>query len=246
MGPLPDHIIELCKNCKAKNQKDQELINWANETLRGVPKGNEEWERGISGMLYDSAEPDLLFKRFLANDKTVEYGEIKAKDHKDAQSYNDARSKFMRDVVGHLGSNSCFEYPFFFDYGFNTYIGDNFFANFNLTILDCSIVKIGNGVMCGPNVSIITATHPLDPTLRKSLVEYALPITIEDNVWLSSNCVVLPGVTVGKGSIVAAGAVVSKDVPPYTVVAGVPAKVVKSLEKEQDGAELEDILAFTR
>ena len=119
--------------------------------------------------------------------------------------------------------------PFRFDFGSHISIGDNVFANFNLTILDEGKVTIGNNVFIGPNVSIFTACHPLDSEERNRGVQWALPVTIGNDVWIGGDVTILPGVTIGDGVTIGAGSVVTKDVAPQTVVAGNPARVIKRL-----------------
>lgn len=108
-------------------------------------------------------------------------------------------------------------------------MGKNFFANYQLTVLDCAPVTIGDNVQIAPNVSIYTAGHPLHPDSRNSGYEYALPITIGDNVWIGGNVVICPGVTIGDCAVIGAGSVVTRDVPPWTVAAGNPCRVIREI-----------------
>ncbi|KAL2316421.1 putative acetyltransferase C18B11.09c [Schizosaccharomyces pombe] len=124
------------------------------------------------------------------------------------------------------------EPPMAFDYGFNVHFGKKFFANYNCTFLDVAIITIGNNVMLGPNVQLCTATHPLDFKARNSGIEFGLPINIQDNVWIGMGVIVLPGVTIGEGSVIGAGAVVTKDIPPNTLAVGSPAKPIRKIENE--------------
>ncbi|CCI81831.1 sugar O-acetyltransferase [Lactobacillus hominis] len=128
--------------------------------------------------------------------------------------------------------------PIQIDYGRFTHLGDNFYANFNFTVLDTCPVNIGNNVMCGPNVTLATPLHPLTYQQRNSRmqddgkiadIEYGAPITIGDNCWLASNVTVCAGVTIGSGCVIGAGAVVTKDMPDDSLVLGVPAKAVRKI-----------------
>ena len=130
------------------------------------------------------------------------------------------------------GKNVYFEPPFHCDYGWNIEVGDNFYANYNLTVLDVARVSVGNNVMLAPNVSIYTAGHPLHPDSRNSGYEYGLPVTIGDNVWIGGNVVLLPGVTVGSNSVIGAGSVVSRDIPEWVVAVGSPCRVVRRITEE--------------
>ena len=119
--------------------------------------------------------------------------------------------------------------PFYCDYGFNIEVGDNFFANYNCTILDVAKVKIGKNCLLAPNVAIYTAGHAVDPELRAALYEYGMPVTIGDNVWIGGISVICPGVTIGDNSVIGAGSVVTKDIPSDVVAAGNPCRVIRAI-----------------
>lgn len=148
------------------------------------------------------------------------------------------RDAIIDDLLGHHGKDCYLQGPIQFDYGRYTSVGDNFYANFNLTILDICPVTIGDNVMFGPNVTIATPLHPLRWQQRNphkqdngqdTTMEYGVPITIGDNCWLASNVTVCPGVTIGNGCVVGAGAVVTHDMPENSLVLGVPAKAVRQI-----------------
>ncbi len=119
--------------------------------------------------------------------------------------------------------------PFYCDYGFNIEVGDNFFANYNCTILDVAKVKIGKNCLLAPNVAIYTAGHAVDPELRAAMYEYGMPVTIGDNVWIGGISVICPGVTIGDNSVIGAGSVVTKDIPSDVVAAGNPCRVIRAI-----------------
>ncbi len=119
------------------------------------------------------------------------------------------------------------EAPFNCDYGYNIEVGAGFYANYGCTILDVCKVTIGQNVLLGPNVQIYTATHPLDPAVRLSGMEYGKPVTIGDNVWVGGAAVICPGVTIGENATIGAGSVVTRDIPPNAVAAGNPCRVMK-------------------
>ncbi len=119
--------------------------------------------------------------------------------------------------------------PFYCDYGFNIEVGDNFFANYNCTILDVAKVKIGKNCLLAPNVAIYTAGHAVDPELRAAMYEYGMPVTIGDNVWIGGSSVICPGVTIGDNSVIGAGSVVTKDIPSGVVAAGNPCRVIRAI-----------------
>ncbi len=136
------------------------------------------------------------------------------------------RHRILDELLGSLGSDTEVRVPFRCDYGTNIRIGDRTFANFGLVVLDVAVVTIGDDVQIGPNVQLLTPSHPLDAELRRAKWESAAPITIGDNAWLGGGAVVLPGVTVGEDAVVGAGAVVTHDVPAGAVVVGNPARPI--------------------
>lgn len=135
----------------------------------------------------------------------------------------------MRRFLGKTGEDFFIEAPFYCDYGFNIEIGENFFSNYNLTILDGGKVRIGDNVQIAPNVSIYTAGHPLHPQARNTGYEYAFPVTIGNNVWIGGSVTILPGVTIGDNAVIGAGSVVSRDIPPNAVAVGNPCRVVRTI-----------------
>ncbi len=132
-------------------------------------------------------------------------------------------------MLGKVGKNVFVEPPFRCDYGTNIEIGDNFFSNYNLIILDCNKVKIGNNAFIGPNVGIYTVSHPIDKDIRNSGLEFAKPITIGNDVWIGGNVVILPGVSIGNNVVVGAGSVVTKNIPDGCVCCGNPCKVIRKI-----------------
>jgi acetyltransferase-like isoleucine patch superfamily enzyme len=147
------------------------------------------------------------------------------------------RIALLKEIIGRLDGGAFIEPPFSIDYGCNIRLGDRFYSNFNLVILDCALVTIGDRVMFGPNISILTATHETEVQSRRDDVEYARPITIGDDCWVGGNVVILPGVTIGKGCTIGAGSVVTKDVPAWTVALGSPARVVKKVTPLEENGE---------
>ena len=139
-----------------------------------------------------------------------------------------------RQVFGKTGDNLYVTPPFQVDYGRHVEIGNNFYANMDCIFLDVNKIKIGNNVMVGPRVSFYTAGHPIDPQIRIEELEFGLPITVEDNVWIGGSATILPGVTIGKNSIIAAGAVVTKDVAANTIVGGNPAQLIRAINEEDN------------
>ena len=135
----------------------------------------------------------------------------------------------LGEILGAVGEGAWIEAPFHCDYGKNIQVGDNFFANYNLTVLDVGQVKIGDNVLMGPNVSIYAAGHPIHPDARRSGYEYGQAVNIGSDVWLGGSVVILGGVTIGEGTVVAAGSVVTRNLPPNVVAAGNPCRVVRPI-----------------
>ena len=131
-----------------------------------------------------------------------------------------------------MGERCTVQPSFRCDYGYNIFLGDDVFINYDTVILDGAPVTVGNHVFIGPQCGFYTAIHPFSVSERNLGLERALPITIHDNVWIGGKVCILPGVTVGEGAVIGAGSVVTRDVPPYSVVAGNPARVIKTLEKQ--------------
>ncbi|CAI7351870.1 CPS_collapsed_G0028830.mRNA.1.CDS.1 [Saccharomyces cerevisiae] len=142
------------------------------------------------------------------------------------------KSQVIRELLGSCTDNFIIEPPFYCDYGSNIYIGDNFYANHNLVILDGAKVVIGDNVFIAPNVGIYTAGHPIDVERRLQGLEYAMPVTIGDNVWIGGGVSIIPGVNIGKNSVIAAGSVVIRDIPENVVAAGNPCKVVRKITEK--------------
>lgn len=185
-----------------------------------------------------------IFKGLLFDARTKELKDIKHKAHEACRKFNamdeydEARLPIIKDFIGSIGKNFYFQGPVQFNYGSHTFIGDNFFANFNLLVMDDGIVRIGNNVMIGPNVSILSTNHPLiaDERIRMeypdghiSMSEFAGEINIGDDVWISSNVIILDNVTIGKGAVIGAGSVVTKDIPEGWLAYGNPARPIRKI-----------------
>ncbi len=140
--------------------------------------------------------------------------------------------RLEKKLFGSTGENVYVNPPFYIDYGKHIFMGNNVYCNMDCVFLDVNTITIGNNVMLGPRVNLFTAGHPIDADVRISDLEFGLPIVIEDKVWIGGNATILPGVTVGENSIVAAGAVVTKDVPANSIVGGNPARLIRMINEE--------------
>lgn len=182
-----------------------------------------EKEKMLSGEVYSAIDPVLL-------KELKDVKEILAKYNKLTPSDYDAQRAMLRNLLGSMGDDEAvIIQPFYCDYGRQISIGRQFFANFNLTILDEAPVSFGDNCFIGPNVSIYTACHSTDPIERNTKREWARPVTIGDNVWIGGSVTILPGVTIGSGTTIGAGSVVVKDIPDNCVAVGNPCRVVRWL-----------------
>lgn len=169
-------------------------------------------------------DEELIRERTLVQDLCFEYNNL-------LPSKKEQREELLKKIVGKTTGNFLVEQPFWCDYGYNIELGDNFYSNHGLTILDGGKVKFGDNVFIGPNCSFYTAGHPLDYRVRNEGLEYVKPIIVGDNVWFGGNVVVVPGVTIGSNVVIGAGSVVTKDVPSNVVAVGNPCRVIKNLEE---------------
>lgn len=139
------------------------------------------------------------------------------------------KKEILKQLLAEVGESAWIETPAYFSYGCNTHIGHHFYSNFNLCIVDDSDVFIGNYVMFGPNVTLSVTGHPVWGEYRRKGAQFSLPIHIGDDVWIGANVVVLPGVTIGNGSVIGAGSVVTHDIPDHVVAAGTPCRVLREI-----------------
>jgi maltose O-acetyltransferase len=181
---------------------------------------SEQKDRMLSGELYLADDPELRADAVRCDALLARFNATRATDV-------DERRRILTDLLGELGEGTVIRPPLFMDYGYQTSVGSGTFINVNCVILDVGRVRIGADVQIGPNVQILTPTHPIDPEQRRSGLEAAKPITIEDNVWLGGGAIVLAGVTIGRDTVVGAAAVVTKDLPPGVVAVGNPARVIR-------------------
>jgi maltose O-acetyltransferase len=170
---------------------------------------------------YKRGTDELRLKNIIAHKLVQEFNSCPIED-------SERKEEIIRELFGSVGVNPSIEHNFHCDLGYNIHIGDNFYAGYNCTILDMAEVRIGENCMIGPNVALYTASHSIEPKDRNKS-GYAIPITIGNDVWIGGSCVILPGITIGNNSIIAAGSVVTKDVPTNSIVAGNPAKILKSI-----------------
>jgi maltose O-acetyltransferase len=174
----------------------------------------------LSGELYSALDPELEADNRRAELLLQQYNAT-------LSEHGETRRRLLSELLGSVGEGTMVKPPFACDYGYNIRIGRNGFVNYNCVFLDCALIEIGDNLQMGPAVQLYTAGHPVDPEARRTGLEFAKPIRIGSDVWIGGGAVILPGVSVGDGSVVGAGSVVTRDVPPLSVVAGNPARAVR-------------------
>lgn len=180
-------------------------------------------ERMLAGEPYRADDPELVEESRRAMRLTEQFNRSPA-------AAPEARRRLLTELLGGLGDGAEVRPPLHCDYGYRTVIGARTFANFGLVILDGARVTIGDDVQIGPYVQLLTATHPVEPRARRDTWESAAPITIGNNVWLGGGVIVCPGVTIGENTVVGAGSVVTRDLPPNVVAVGSPARALRPVD----------------
>ncbi len=189
------------------------------------PRTNRQ--RMLDGDLYIADDPESARISQRGQQLAVAY-------HQAALVDEDAARPLLKALVGHLGEEAIVKPPLYVDFGEHLFIGARTFINFNLVALDIAKITIGEDCQIGPGVQLLTPIHPIDPQPRKDKLEGAKPITLENNVWLGGGVIVCPGVTIGENSVIGAGSVVTRDIPPNVVAVGNPARVIRHIGQEND------------
>ncbi|GAA1467165.1 sugar O-acetyltransferase [Microbacterium thalassium] len=197
-----------------------DTIDW----FAGDPRTNRE--RMLAGDLYIADDPDNARIARRAAQLTDLYHRTWLTDEALARP-------MLAELLGSLGQDAVIKPPMLVDYGEQLFVGARTFINFGLTALDVARITIGEDCQIGPNVQLLTATHPIDPGTRRAGLEGSQPITIGDNVWLGGGVIVCPGVTIGDNTIIGAGCVVTRDVPANVVAAGSPARVIRTITQPE-------------
>ncbi len=183
----------------------------------------EQRERMEKGLIYDPLADDILSEQMKLLQLLYDYNATRP-------SEQEKRTKLLEKMFGAIGEGCYIEPPFHANFaGRNVFMGKKVYANFNLTLVDDGNIYIGDNVMFGPNVTLTTAAHPITAELRRRGLQFNKDIHIGGNVWIGANAVILPGVTVGENSVIGAGSVVTKDIPPDVVAVGVPCRVLRSI-----------------
>ena len=198
-----------------------------------------EEERLFAGKLFDARRPELKAIKHQAHQYCQQYNRL--------DEWDEERPRIIRELLGKAGEDVYFQGPIQFNYGTHTFIGNHFFANFNLLVMDDGKITIGDGVMIGPNVSLLASNHPLLPDERLrlrhpdghiSMSEFSKGIQIDDEVWIAANVSVLDGVHIGKGAVIGAGSVVSRDIPAGWLAFGNPARPIRPITEKDSRKDL--------
>ncbi|WP_405690817.1 sugar O-acetyltransferase [Streptomyces sp. NBC_01185] len=180
--------------------------------------------RIAEGLVYTESEAAFLAPRRRA-DQIFAYNAT-------PPGQEERRRSLLVEIFGSVGARTALLAPFHAAFGSNVHIGDDFFGNVNLTFVDDVDIRIGNDVMIAPSVTLTTTGHPVHPSRRADFGRFSEPIDIEDKVWIGSNVVILPGVRIGYGSVIGAGSVVSRSIPPMSVALGTPCRVIRAITDE--------------
>lgn len=182
-----------------------------------------QYERMINGLIYDPTNPEIMAEQLPCLDRLWEFNQLRPSDI-------DAKTEYMKSVFAECGEDNYIELPFRANWGgLHTHWGSGIYANSNLTLVDDGHIYIGDKVLFGPNVTVATANHPVDPELRSKALQYNKDVHIGENVWIGANSVIVPGVSIGKNCVIGAGSVVTKDIPENVVAVGSPCRIIREI-----------------
>ena len=182
-----------------------------------------EYEKMVKGLIYNPADKEIMSEQIQYQDKLWEFNQLKPSQYVE-------KTKFMKEVFAECGNDCYIELPFRANWGgHHVHFGSSIYANSNLTIVDDGHVYIGDKVMFGPNVTIATANHPIEPTLREKSLQYNKDVYIGENTWIGAGVIIVPGVRIGKNTVIGAGSIVTKDIPDNVVAVGNPCHVLREV-----------------
>lgn len=183
------------------------------------------YERMLSGELYVCEDEELLTRQRACLETMYDYNQTRP-------SETTRRAQLLREMMAEIGEGCYIEPPFYANWGGkHCHFGNNVYVNFHLTVVDDGPIYVGDNTMVGPNVTIAAAGHPVWPSLRKQAYQYNLPVHIGKNCWIGAGAIILPGVTIGDGTVIGAGSVVTKDIPPGVVAVGNPCRVLRAISE---------------
>ena len=184
-----------------------------------------QYERMVNGLIYDPRDPVIMDEQVPFQDRLWAFNQLKPSDYEKKQQY-------MREVFAECGDNCYIELPFHANWGgHHVHFGSDIYANSNLTLVDDGHVYVGDKVMFGPNVTIATANHPIDPDLRSKGLQYNKDVHIGENTWIGAGTVIVPGRHIGKNTVIGAGSVVTKDIPNGVVAVGNPCRILRKVDE---------------
>ena len=182
-------------------------------------------ERMYSKKLYYCNDEDLMIEQLNCLELLYDFNSTRPLEQ-------NKRQELLKKMFAEIGENCYIEPPFHSNWGGkNVHFGNSVYANFNLTLVDDCDIFVGNNVMFAPNVTVATATHPINPVLRSKQAQYNLPVHIGNNVWIGTGAIILPGVSIGDNTVIGAGSVVTKDIPANVVAVGNPCKVLREINE---------------
>ena len=184
-----------------------------------------QYERMEKGLIYDPADATIMKEQVVFQDMLWSFNQLKPTEY-------DKKQKYMKEVFAECGDNCYIELPFHANWGgHHVHFGSGIYANSNLTLVDDGHIYIGDKVMFGPNVMIATAGHPINPELRDRGLQFNKDVYIGENTWIGGNVVILPGVHIGKNTVIGAGSVVTKDIPDNVIAVGNPCRVLRNVSE---------------
>ena len=179
-------------------------------------------EKMRSGKLYNCVDESLMAEQTACLETLYDFNQTRPSESR-------KRQDILKKLFAEIGANCYIEPPLHANWGKHVHMGNDVYANFNLTLVDDADIHIGNNVMFGPNVVVDTAAHPIRPDIHKKQIQFNVPVTIEDNVWIGAGAIILPGVRIGENSVIGAGSVVTKDIPANAVAYGSPCRVIREI-----------------
>lgn len=188
-----------------------------------------QYERMAKGLIYDPGDEEIVKEQGPCMDRVAAFNRIRSTDFK-------AKAEMMKEMFAECGEMCYFETPFYANWGgAHVHLGNNVYANYNLTLVDDGHIYIGDRVLFGPNVTVATAAHPVEPGLRSRNMQFNRDVHIGENAWIGAGAVILPGVHIGRNTVIGAGSVVTKDIPDNVVAVGNPCRVLREIgEKDRE------------
>lgn len=184
-----------------------------------------QYERMVKGLIYDPADDEIMKEQTVFQDMLWEFNQLKPSEY-------DKKQKYMKEIFAECGDNCYIELPFNANWGrHHVHFGSGIYANSNLTLVDDGHIYIGDKVMFGPNVTIATASHPINPELRDRGFQFNKDVHIGENTWIGAGVVIVPGINIGRNTVIGAGSVVTKDIPGNVIAVGNPCRVLRNVSE---------------